>query len=213
MCNEHVQTILPFHFLVIMRLHVIALLVLPCSSIHTFTAPSRIAPLARSSSPSLGERPPQNKRQPSTPQQQAGLVQNVPAPGLQSQDVNSKASIGNATDPKPGFMTNGATAIASDGIDCHNVTTGRDNRCWADLDLSQWTARWVENNSCHTDEPFASCFLRLEGFPGLDCTGIKISACTAPQSDNVLHEPEVFYVAYNIYGETLLSVVVLSRAH
>ncbi|KAL2038857.1 hypothetical protein N7G274_008379 [Stereocaulon virgatum] len=45
-----------------------------------------------------------------------------------------------------------------------------------------------------------SCFLRLEGFPGLDCTGIKISACTAPQCVNLLHEPAVFYVAYNIYG-------------
>lgn len=137
MCTEHVHTLLPFDFVVIMRLHVIALLVLPCLSIHTFTAPGRLAPLARSSSPSLGERPPQNKQRTSTPQQQAGLVQNVPAPSLRSQDVNSTASIRNAKDPEPGFMTNGTTAIASDGVNCHNVTTGRDNRCWADLDFSQ----------------------------------------------------------------------------
>lgn len=71
-----------------------------------------------------------------------------------------------------------------------------------ELKLTAWVEDWVNKNRCHTDEPFASCFLRLEGFPGLDCTGIKVSACTAPQGDHLLNTPEVFYVAYNIYGES-----------
>ena len=60
---------------------------------------------------------------------------------------------------------------------------------------------WVADNTYHTNEAFVSCFLRLEGFLGLDCTGIKIDAYTSPQGGNVVGEPEVFYVAYNIHGK------------
>ena len=186
-----------------MRPHNIFALVLACPSIHTFTSAGLVALHARSPGQSFTEGSSQNKRRPSTPQQQTELVKNVPVPGLPSQNVSSTAGAGNSTNSVPGVITNGLTAAASDGVDCNNVTTGRDNKCWAELNLTQWTERWIEDNSCHTDEPFASCFLRLEGFPGLDCTGIKISACTAPQGDNLQKEPEVFYVAYNIYGKIL----------
>ena len=141
-----------------------------------------------------------HKRQPATIQQQ-GNINVVSAPGQQTQNATSTAGKGNGTDPDPGVITNpGATPI-SEEVNCSDPTTGRDNKCWEQLKLTEWVENWVDNNRCYQGEAFASCFLRKEGFPGLDCTGIKIDACTAPQGDNVLKEPEVFYVAYNIYGK------------
>ena len=134
------------------------------------------------------------KRQPSTPQSQGSLY-SVPAPGSQSQDP----SITSGTSSEPGLVAN--SPATNQGVNCSDLRTGRDNKCWEELQLTQWVEDWVDGHICYADEAFASCFLRIEGFPGLDCTGIKISACTAPQGDNLMHEPEVFYVAYNIYGE------------
>ena len=140
-----------------------------------------------------------HKRQPATIQQQ-GNIDVVSAPGQQTQNATSTVGKGNGTDPDPGVITNpGATPI-SEEVNCSDPTTGRDNKCWEELKLTEWVENWVDNNRCYKGEAFASCFLRKEGFPGLDCTGIKIDACTAPQGENVLKEPEVFYVAYNIYG-------------
>ena len=99
------------------------------------------------------------------------------------------------------MVTNSDSVATSDEVNCTDITTGRDNKCWEELQLTKWVENWVNMNPCYTDEPFASCFLRKEGFPGLDCTGVKIDTCTAPQGDNLLKEPEIFYVAYNIYGE------------
>ena len=143
----------------------------------------------------------QAKRQPLTKPDQTLITPNVPAPGNQTQNTTSTAGAGNGTDPDPGVIMNSAVTTATDEVDCKNITTGRDNKCWSELKLTQWVEDWVDANTCHTEEPFASCFLRVEGFPGLDCTGIKLSACTSPQGDNLLKEPEVFYVAYNIYGK------------
>ena len=140
-----------------------------------------------------------SKREPATIQQQ-GNINVVSAPGQQTQNATSTAGKGNGTDPDPGVITNpGATPITEE-VNCSDPTTGRDNKCWDELKLTEWVENWVDNNRCYQGEAFASCFLRKEGFPGLDCTGIKIDACTAPQGENVLKEPEVFYVAYNIYG-------------
>ena len=142
------------------------------------------------------------KRQPATISTQQ-TVNNaggpVPVVGQQTQNITSTADTGTSSNPQPGLVTN--PSDTSNEVDCKNITTGRDNKCWAELGLSNWVNEWVADNACHTDEPFASCFLRTEGFPGLDCTGIKPSACTSPQGDNLLKEPEVFYVAYNIYGD------------
>ncbi len=139
----------------------------------------------------------EHKRQPSTPQEQWGI--SVPVPGEQSQNSTGTAGAGDGAPNEPGMITN--SPATDDAVDCRNLTTGRDNKCWDELKLTMWVEDWVDTNKCHADEPFASCFLRKEGFPGLDCTGIKISACTAPQGDNLLKQPEVFYVAYNIYGK------------
>lgn len=158
-----------------------------------------VALRGRSSGSSLRDGPLQIKRQPVTPPDQTLITPAVPVPGQQTQNMTSTAGAG--TDPNPGVITNSPTTTATDEVDCKNITTGRDDKCWVELSLTEWVEDWVDDNTCHTEEPFASCFLRLEGFPGLDCTGIKISACTSPQGDNLLTEPEVFYVAYNIYGK------------
>ena len=184
-----------------MRLFHLCSLVLTCLSIHLHMTAGLVAVRRRSLGSFPNGRSPQNKRQPITPQGQPGLVQNVPVPGQQSQSITSTAGAGNGTIAEPGVITNGAIVAPIDGVDCNNITTGRDNKCWEELNLTQWVQQWIANNSCHTNEPFASCFMRLEGFPGLDCTGIKIDACTAPQGANVSKDPKVFYVAYNIYGK------------
>ena len=139
------------------------------------------------------------KREPATVQEQ-GSINTVSTPGQQTQNATSTAGKGNGTDPDPGVITNPGVTPVTNEVNCTDPTTGRDNKCWEELQLTQWVKDWVDKNPCYTGEAFASCFLRKEGFPGLDCTGIKIDACTSPQGENVLKEPEVFYVAYNIYG-------------
>lgn len=113
----------------------------------------------------------------------------------QSQNVTNTAGM-NGTDPLPGLITN--PTYESPMINCSDLSTGRDNKCWSDLNLTRWVEMWVEVNPCYQNEAFASCFLRKEGFPGLDCTGIKVSSCTSPNVAGM--DPITFYVAYNIYG-------------
>ena len=178
--------------------HLLSTLIFGCLALHILAAaalPGRYTDLLKDS---LSQR----KRQPATTQEQ-GSIDSVSTPGQQTQNVTSTAGEGNGTDPDPGVITNPAATPITDEVNCTDVTTGRDNKCWAELKLTQWVEDWVDTNACYTGEAFASCFLRREGFPGLDCTGIKIDTCTSPQGDNVLKEPEVFYVAYNIYGRFL----------
>ena len=168
--------------------------------IQILTADSLVVLRGRSPRLASSEQLYRSKRQPSTPQDQLEILPNLATPGQQTQSTTSTSAAGNSTELSPEGNTKNSTVDSSDGIDCDNITTGRDNKCWAQLNLTQWVQEWLEDNTCHPNEPFASCFLRLEGFPGLDCTGIKPSACTAPQGDNMLKTPQVFYVAYNIYG-------------
>ena len=117
--------------------------------------------------------------------------------------THTPVGTGNGTDsganPAPGFIPNDPTVKI--GVNCSDLYTGRDNKCWVELNLSQWVQIWVTSHRvyCSSDEAFASCFLRLEGFWGLDCTGIKIESCGEPQPPAGV-SPEVFYVAYNIHG-------------
>ena len=180
-----------------MRRHYAGFIIFMCSIIHIPLILGRVGHYGRSQQ-QLSERGSfEQKRDPHTAQDSTGM--SVPVPGQQSQNITSTAGAGDEATNAPGMITN--SPVVNDEVDCKNITTGRDNRCWAELGLTAWVNEWVDANACHTDEPFASCFLRLEGFPGLDCTGIKIDACTSPQGENLLEEPEVFYVAYNIYGE------------
>ena len=181
--------------------------------LQALTVHSLVVLHGRSSRQASSEQSYKLKRQPSTPQEQLEILPNLATPGQQTQGITSTSGAGNGTDPSTGVITNSSSTVLSDGIDCNNITTGRDNKCWAQLDLTKWIQEWLEDNTCHANEPFASCFLRLEGFPGLDCTGIKVSACTSPQGDNMLKKPRVFYVAYNIYGNSCISISWSSRRH
>ena len=176
------------------------ILITVCLALHVFTATGLFTPPGWSTDTSPEGSLPQRKREPATIQEQ-GNINSVSAPGRQTQNATSTAGEGNGTDPDPGVITNPAATPMTNVVNCTDVTTGRDNKCWEELKLTKWVEDWVDTNACYAGEAFASCFLRKEGFPGLDCTGIKINACTAPQGDHVLKQPEVFYVAYNIYGK------------
>lgn len=180
----------------------LSILILGCLALHTLTVAGLVALPGQSTDLSHKETSSPRKRQPATIQEQ-GNINAVSTPGQQTQNATSTAGKGNGTDPDPGVITNPGVTPISEEVNCTDPTTGRDNKCWEELKLTQWVEDWVDTNPCYEGEAFASCFLRKEGFPGLDCTGIKIDACTAPQGDNVLTKPEVFYVAYNIYGRSL----------
>ena len=178
----------------------LSVLITICLALHVFTATGLLTPPGWSTDTSPEGSLPRRKREPATIQQQ-GNINSVSAPGQQTQNATSTAGEGNGTNPDPGVITNPAATPITNVVNCTDVTSGRDNKCWEELKLTKWVEDWVDTNRCYAGEAFASCFLRKEGFPGLDCTGIKIDACTAPQGDNVLKQPEVFYVAYNIYGK------------
>lgn len=183
-----------------MRIHHLCASLLVSVCLDIYPVSGLVALRGRPPGLTAEDQPAHYKRQPSTPQAQ-GTIDTVPTPGQQTQDVTSTAGAGSGAQNEPGVITN--SPPTDNEVDCWNITTGRDNKCWGQLGLTAWMEDWVDKTPCHPNEAFASCFLRIEGFPGLDCTGIKIDACTAPQSDNLLKEPEVFYVAYNIYGKLL----------
>ena len=134
-------------------------------------------------------------------------LDDVPVPSSQVADETTMGP-GNSTSANadPGFVTNDNTTIPE--ADCRNLKTGRDNKCWGELNLTAWVRKWMEANQddCYFGEAFASCFTRLEGFYSLDCTGIKGDACSPPQDRDTFDEnPELFYVMHNIYGTTASS--------
>ena len=112
----------------------------------------------------------------------------------------STGGTGNGTTANsPGFISQPGN-VYDDQVVCTNLSTGRANRCWDELNLSDWVRNWTTDNKCYQGEGFSTCFLRLNGFWALDCSQIAPDACVAPQDPNLAHKPEVFYVAYNIYG-------------
>lgn len=123
----------------------------------------------------------------------------------QTQNTTSTAgSTGGAengtTANAPGFITLPGY-VYDDEVDCKNLRTRRANKCWDELQLTQWVMDWTNENKCYHTETFSTCFLRLNGFWGLDCSQIAPNACVPPQDPNLITKPEVFYVAYNIYGK------------
>lgn len=112
----------------------------------------------------------------------------------------STGGTGNGTTANsPGFISQPGDVDDSQVV-CTNLTTGRANKCWDELQLTQWVINWANDNKCYEYEGFSSCFLRLNGFWGIDCSQIAPDACVPPQDPNLATKPEVFYVAYNIYG-------------
>lgn len=114
--------------------------------------------------------------------------------------TGSTGGTGNGTIANsPGFISQPGY-VYDDQVDCRNLTTGRANKCWGELQLSEWVTNWTKRNTCYQTEGFSTCFLRHNGFWGLDCSQIAPNACVPPQDPNLITKPEVFYVAYNIYG-------------
>ena len=131
--------------------------------------------------------------------QGSGGETEVPTGG--QQDTNASSTEG--TNGLGSVPNDPDTDPNGDGVNCMDLTTGRSNKCWDELDLNDWIEDWLNNNSCRADEAFASCFLRKEKIPGLDCRGININACVPPQGE-IVNTPQAFYVAYNIYGKISL---------
>ncbi|KAL8713776.1 MAG: hypothetical protein Q9220_002303 [cf. Caloplaca sp. 1 TL-2023] len=127
----------------------------------------------------------------------ASISQGVPTTAQQSQDITTSTNGMNGSEPEPGVIPN--LSISREQVNCSDLSTGRDNKCWEELQLTTWVSNWIVGNTCYENEGFSSCFLRKVGYPELDCTGIKLSTCTPPSAkDNM--DTRVFYVAYNIYS-------------
>lgn len=132
------------------------------------------------------------------PAANAVMVADIPTASQQSQDI----TLNREGQGQVGVVPN--MQITNEKVDCLNLTTGRDNKCWEELQLTTWVHNWIERHTCYESEGFSSCFLRQVGWPELDCTGIKIPACTPPPV-KPNQDPYVWYVAYNIYGMSSIS--------
>ncbi|KAL8895255.1 MAG: hypothetical protein Q9207_008243 [Kuettlingeria erythrocarpa] len=120
------------------------------------------------------------------------MAADIPTKPQQSQDITSTEGR-NETGVIPNL------SITYEGVNCSDLSTGRDNKCWEELQLTTWVQNWIVGNTCYENEPFASCFLRKVGYPELDCTGIKQATCTPPPIKEGM-DSRVFYVAYNFYA-------------
>ncbi|KAL8646818.1 MAG: hypothetical protein Q9226_006698, partial [Calogaya cf. arnoldii] len=124
------------------------------------------------------------------------IAADIPTATQQSQDI----TLNREGQGQVGVVPNTPSLqTTNEEVDCHNLSTGRDNKCWEELQLTTWVHKWIEEHTCYDTEGFSSCFLRQVGWPELDCTGIKIPACTPPPV-KPNQDPYVWYVAYNIYG-------------
>ena len=126
----------------------------------------------------------------------AVMAADIPTATQQSQDITGTDGM-NGTHPDPGVIPN--LSITREAVNCSDPSTGRDNKCWQELQLTTWLENWIVGSTCYQDEPFVSCFLRQVGYPELDCTGIKLATCTPPPFSAGM-DPRAFYVAYNFYG-------------
>lgn len=122
----------------------------------------------------------------------AVMAADIPQTTQQSQDITSTEGR-NETGVIPNL------SISRQQVNCSDLSTGRDNKCWEELQLTTWVQNWIVGNTCYENEPFSSCFLRKVGYPELDCTGIKLATCTPPPIQEGM-DSRVFYVAYNFYG-------------
>lgn len=121
----------------------------------------------------------------------AVIAADIPTAPQQSQNITTTDGQGQL-----GVIPN--LNITREEVDCTDLSTGRDNKCWQELRLTAWVSDWIAANTCYQNEAFSSCFLRKAGYPELDCTGIKLDTCTPPSVKEGM-DPKVFYVAYNFY--------------
>ncbi|KAL9610928.1 MAG: hypothetical protein Q9167_004406 [Letrouitia subvulpina] len=134
----------------------------------------------------------------------------VPVPTSQPQNENLTSTEGatpiNSTvnqtiiGPAPGFIPPEVNPD-EDQVDCHDTATGPAKKCWDELNLTSWVQDWLDSHYCHEHEGFSDCFLRQNGFQGMDCSGVKLDTCTVPQNEEVASKhPEQWYVAYTIFS-------------
>lgn len=85
---------------------------------------------------------------------------------------------------------------------CVDVTTTRNNSCWAILNVTEYVKTWVNKTVCGQGEGFANCFMRQNGFPGYDCGNIGTGAsCPAISNPTAQQDPRLWYTALNIQGK------------
>ncbi|KAL8992863.1 MAG: hypothetical protein Q9188_007479 [Gyalolechia gomerana] len=177
--------------------------ILPCLAIYFFSVSALPNPSRFEHGPSILSQPPSEEATGRAHiiarmdgAASAGMAADVPTAAQQTQDITKTDGI-NGTDPEPGVIPN--LSITREEVNCSDLSTGRDNKCWQELQLTTWVDNWIAANTCYQDESFASCFLRKEGYPELDCTGIKLATCTPPPVKSGM-DSKVFYVAYNFYA-------------
>ena len=128
----------------------------------------------------------------------AGNSGGVPGATTQTQNITNTAGAnsnpGNGTNTQASGYIVQPTDSDSYYVNCSDITTGRANKCWDELQLTEFVQQWSNTHKCYEDEGFSTCYLRQNGFPSLDCSAIYPSACVAPQSDNLFANPKNFYV-------------------
>ena len=105
----------------------------------------------------------------------------------------------NTTNPPTG--TKKGLRNPGDKVDCSDIRAGRNNECWAQLDLTAYVKDWIVAHECKQGEAFATCYLRQNGFGSVDCTGLNPGSCPPPVTSGN-SDVKNLYVAYNIYGKT-----------
>ena len=130
----------------------------------------------------------------------AGITQR---PG-QTQNYTEGPFVANVTNTSSGdvpFVVGPGTNPNDELVNCLDVSTGRSNRCWAQLNLTGYVKDWLNNHHCYEGEGFSTCYLRQNNFVERDCSAVSLSSCTSTSYDQAGSDPRKFYVAYNIYGK------------
>ena len=174
--------------------------ILSLSLLHVFKVAAFPRPSYTKSDQSLAKKDTTEGLQvPALVEARSPAATDVPTEAQQNQNMYSGAGM-NGTTAQPGFIPTLSHNGVQAQVNCSDLTTGRDNKCWDELELTSWLENdWLAYNTCYEGEGFSSCYLRQVGYPELDCTGIKLATCTPPP---VIpnQDSRFFYVAYNIYG-------------
>ena len=106
---------------------------------------------------------------------------------------------------------------ARKAVDCNSLDAKFDQSCWGTLGVSDFLHRWIDDHKCKdgvistrevvssgccdNEDPWSSCFLRLEkGERGYDCTNINPQLCSwdAQQLDKT--GPDAARISYVLRG-------------
>lgn len=93
--------------------------------------------------------------------------------------------------------------LFDDQVVCTNLSTGGANRCWDELQLTQW-AKTGRYNKHYETEGFSTYFLRLNGFSGLDCSQIapqRLRSSSRPKPFDQAGSPSTLLITYTVRSE------------